>query len=286
MQILKNLPQVARNMGNSITSQPGFFRDQSLILASFALVLSRIAVANLSALKAVGTPEGPFRYQESIRTDIREIGGFTLGFLVLRFFQCGIRKGLRSGLGIMEPTLDNHYSLRKAWGDLTGKTKPAAVKLNLALDSSPRIAGEQLTPFAQKLSDLFEAPVLKSLKHKATATVKLDGLSEAEKVLAKNKAFITQGVYKMAPIIIGSIPTVVLAGYCLERVTRDHSEKIVDAVSDCLDSDDEEIPKPSSSLPAPASLPVAAFPSPQFGKQSLMVNPYRFSSPLYAAPRL
>jgi hypothetical protein len=283
MQPLKNLPQVARNLGNSIINQPGFFRDQSLILASFALVLSRIVVANISALKSVGTPEGPFRYRESIRTDIREIGGFTLGFAVFRFFQWGIRKGLRHGLGITEPKLDAAYPLSKAWGDLTGKAKPAPVKLNLACDSPPRIIGEELSPLAQKMSDLFEAPVLKSIKDKATATVKVEGLSEAEKLLAKNKAFITQGVYKIAPIVIGSIPTVFLAGYCLERITRDHSEKIVDAVSKRFGSHPEG-QQPSSSLSAPASLPVAA--SPQFGQQRPMANPYRLSSPLFATVRL
>lgn len=283
MQPLKNLPQVARNLGNSIASQPGFFRDQSLILASFALVISRMVVANISALKSVGTPEGPFRYRESIRTDLREIGGFTLGFGVLRFVQCGIRKGLRHGLGITEPALPFAYPLRKAWGDLTGKTEPAPVKLNLAWDSPPQITGEQLSPLAQKVSDLFEAPVLKSIKNKATAMVKLEGLSEAEKLLAKNKAFITQGVYKIAPILIGSIPSVVLAGYCLERITRDHSEQIVDAVSKRFDSNPPEgPPQPSHSLPAP--LPVPA--SPQFGQQRPMVNPYRLPSPVFSTLRV
>ncbi|WP_373531985.1 hypothetical protein [Vampirovibrio sp.] len=285
MQPLKNLPQVARNLGNNVLNQPGFFRDQSLILASFALVLSRIVVANISALKSVGTPEGPFRYRESIRTDMREIGGFGMGFLVLRLVQWGVKKGLRSHLGITERKLDSDYPLKNAWRDLTTKEKPAPVRLKLTWDSFPRIAEDQLSPLAQKISDVFEAPVLKSLKHKATAHVKTEGLSEAEKLLVKNKAFITEGVYKIAPILISSIPTVALAGYLLERVTRDHSEKIVDAVSKRIGTQSKSPHAPSSFATPPEPLPMAN--PPQFGVRPF-TNPYAVSAPsaMFASPRL
>lgn len=285
MQPLRNAPQVARNIGNTILNKPGFFRDQSLILASLALVFSRIFVANVSALRSQGTPEGPYRYRESIRTDMRELGGFTLGFGLLRAFQFGLKKGLKKWLGVTEERLDDGYSPKRIWKDLTGKTRPTPINLKLAWDNPAHIKENKFTWLAQKTADVFDAPGLKTLKDKATAKVKVDGLPEAEKVLAKNKAFIVDGIYKVAPILISSIPTIALAGYLLERVTRDHSEKIVDAVSKRFSSADTP-PKPTvATLPVPSSPVSSLAASPQFGMRP-MVSPYRASSNLFAAPRL
>ncbi|WMU93318.1 hypothetical protein EMOOHJMP_00124 [Microcystis phage MaAM05] len=251
MQVLRNTPRVLANMGSNIVNQPGFFRDQSLILASFALVVSRIVVANLSALKAQGTPEGPFRYRESIRTTLREIGGFFTGFGLLRAFQIFSQKGLAKVLGIEHAPINEGYSLKNAWQDLTAKTKPTAFDPKLAYSTDPFIASGELKPLARFVSRVFDTPGLKGLKEKAAAQVKTEGLSEAAAALAKNKAFIVNGVYKLVPILVGSIPSVALAGYFLERMTRDHSEQIVDVVSNRLTSKSDKPPAAQNAAPVP-----------------------------------
>lgn len=258
MHVLQNTPRVLRNVGSSIVNKPGFFRDQSLILASLALVISRIVVANISAIKAQGTSEGPFRYRESIRTNMREIGGFLTGFVLLRGFQVFTQNALRKPLGVEVSSLSDGYSFKQLWQDLTSKAKPSAFDPKLAYSTDPFMASGELKPLASAISRFFDVPGLRALKEKAAAQVKTEGLSEAAATLAKNKAFIVNGVYKLAPILLGSIPSVALAGYFLERLTRDHSEQIVDAVSNCLGSKDE---KPTDMLSS-AHLPPLAAPRP------------------------
>lgn len=254
MHVLQNTPRVLQNVGSSIVNKPGFFRDQSLILASLALVISRIVVANISAIKAQGTSEGPFRYRESIRTNMREIGGFLTGFGLLRGFQSFTQKALRKPLGVEVSSLSDGYSFKQLWEDLTSKTRPVAFDPKLAYSTDPFIASGELKPLARFVSRAFDAPGLKLLKEKSAAQVKTEGLSKAAADLAKNKAFIVNGVYKLVPILIGSIPSVALAGYFLERMTRDHSEQIVDVVSNCLDTKKDETPPNSPSLDVPAHM--------------------------------
>jgi hypothetical protein len=278
MHVLQNTPRVLQNVGSSIVNKPGFFRDQSLILASLALVISRIVVANISAIKAQGTSEGPFRYRESIRTNMREIGGFLTGFGLLRGFQTFTQKALRKPLGVEVSSLSDGYSFKQLWQDLTAKTRPVAFDPKLAYSTDPFIASGELKPLARFMSRVFDAPGLKGLKEKAAAQVKTEGLSEAAATLAKNKAFIVNGVYKLVPILVGSIPSVALAGYFLERMTRDHSEQIVDVVSNRLTSKSDNPPTvaqnaASVAMPAPKPFsPTAAVPAGlvQFGTRPLL----------------
>lgn len=278
MYVLQNTPRVLKNVGSSIVNKPGFFRDQSLILASLALVISRIFVANISAIKAQGTSEGPFRYRESIRTNMREIGGFLTGFGLLRGFQTFTQKALRKHLGVEVSSLSDGYSFKQLWQDLTSKTKPAAFDPKLAYSVDPFMASGELKPLAKFVSRIFDAPGLNVLKEKAAAQVKTQGLSEAAAALAKNKAFIVNGVYKLVPILVGSIPSVALAGYCLERITRDHSERIVDVVSNCLDAKDEKPPITSSPSSVPSamssSMPFVPAARPQAGLVQFGIRPF------------
>ncbi len=296
IHVLQNTPRVLKNVGSSIVNKPGFFRDQSLILASLALVISRICVANISAIKAQGTSEGPFRYRESIRTNMREVGGFLTGFGLLRGFQTFTQKALRKPLGVEVSSLSDGYSFKQLWQDLTSKTRPAAFDPKLAYCTDPFMASGELKPLAKFVSRVFDAPVLNVLKEKAAAQVKTQGLSEAAAALAKNKAFIVNGVYKLVPILVGSVPSVALAGYFLERMTRDHSEQIVDVVSNCLDSKDENpATAPSLAAPAPLSSPHPFVPAVasqaglvQFGIRPFS-NPYAHranSNAAYQANRL
>lgn len=253
------------NKGKSFMN-PEFIKEQSLILASLALVISRIIVANVSAMQARGTTDGPFRYRESIRTDMREVGGFTMGFLVLRAFQWGIKKGLRAGLNIKEPA-DSGYNyklfqnLGKAW-----KGQDVA-KFEADYAREAKVLFKEQGDFG-KLGKLIQ-------KFPKVPT----DLKKAETFFSK--------VYRHAPIIIGSVPTVFLAGYMLERMTRDHSEVIVDAVSKHLGGGTHDHSSPVPPMPQPAvgagRAPVPVMP--QFGANRY-VNPYRATPNLFTAQRI
>jgi hypothetical protein len=208
---LINAKQIAANKGTSLVHNLSDLQRQSLILASLVLVGSRIMIANVSAIKAKGTPEGPYRYRESIRTDIREICGWTGGFIVLRQLESAIKKSMADVLHIKEQQNPYKYS---TWGAIKEwKENPALVvtkfKPDFTVDLTPTIDPKNY--WAKMLVAKFKPNSMEA------------------------KDFIRQ-VYKFAPIGLASIPTVLLAGAYLERVTRDHSDHVVDFISQHLGS--------------------------------------------------
>lgn len=267
--ITSDVGRVLWNKARSLNNVEAI-KDNSLILASGVLVVSRMIIANISALKAQGTQDGPYRYREAIRTDMRETGGFTLGFLVLRAFQWGIKKGLRKGFNIVDPKSD--YQLRENLKKAFERRGIESFKPDYA--QTPKINFKAEGGFG-KLGNLLE-------KMPGAKTFFGDQLKDATR-----KGDLFRNIYRKAPIIIGSIPTVFLAGYMLERMTRDHSEDVVDAISKRFGGDGTKknmTAQPSPTV-APAPVPPVGGVLPQFGA-SRMVNPYRVTPALLAGPRL
>ncbi|MBY0404827.1 MAG: hypothetical protein K2X66_13080, partial [Cyanobacteria bacterium] len=93
-KLLTNGKRLATNYAHYLSQNSSTLKTNALVISSLILVLSRIAIAQGSAKKASGTPEGPFRYREAIRTTIREAAGWTLSFMVLRTFEFAVKKGL------------------------------------------------------------------------------------------------------------------------------------------------------------------------------------------------
>lgn len=253
MSRLGNVGAVFKNKVVSMFQDPEALKTDSLILASLVLVISRILVANVSAMRAMGTPEGPYRYRESIRTDMREICGWTFGFIVLRQVQNWIRKTLANPMGITKVGEPVKYPLLKNLkAAVSGKT-PAEVELNLStmerLEYNAAKASKKLLNFLNK--------------HKAFHKL---GKTEAERMLT---------MYKAVPIALGSIPAVFLAGYALERFTRDYSDQVVDLVSKTFNKPKTDMPNASAVVsPAPVSPAVASAPqAPQFNQLSLSSLP-------------
>jgi hypothetical protein len=215
--VFKNLGQLASNKFTSLIQNPDSLKAESLILASLALVISRICIATTSAIKAQGTPEGPYRYKESIRTDIREVCGWTFGFVVLRFIQNKIVKpALGKLLGVTESADPNAYSLWKGMKELfKGKVEKFTPHLEQGVVTEWN--GSRVSKW------LAEAKPVQWLINKLYGNLEHDA-----------KADFMVKLYKMGGIFLASIPTVALAGYALERFTRDHSDQVVDAVSGFL----------------------------------------------------
>lgn len=213
-KLLENTFQVGENKGLSLIHNLDKLKVESLMLASLVLVISRIVVAKISAEKAKGTPEGPHRYRESIRTMIREICGWTAGFFVLRQLQKGIQKGMGWAMDITPAPKTNEYPLWDGIKDCWKKTKENKLV-------------ERFTP--DFVADV--TPTIKNWSNKYVA-----GLVNHFKPASMEAEAFIQKVYKFAPIGLATIPTIILGGMILERMTRDHSDQFVDFVSQHLGS--------------------------------------------------
>ncbi len=213
-QFGRHAGQIAYNAGQHMLENPATLKSNSLIISSLIVVLSRILVANLSAIKTKGTPEGPHRYREAISTNIREVCGWTFGFLVLRQFQNLISLAMRKGFDI---TIKNEPP--KLWSQLYSASQKAFGKRE-RLDNFPVSKPSLWTELEVHPNTNNERTqwLLRKLK-------KIPWLKDCQDV-GLMKSF-----YRATPIILGSIPAIALAGYMLERFTRDHGDEVVSFVS-------------------------------------------------------
>lgn len=228
----KNLAALCKNKTVSMFQDPETLKTDSLILASLVLVISRSLVANLSAIQAVGTPEGPYRYRQATQTVLREGAGWTFGFIVLRQVQNWIRKSLAKPLGISRVGEPVKYPFGENLAKVLSGKPPAPLNLDLTRVEGLRYNPEQAS---QKV-----VQTLKKFK-----PFEWLGKNEAQRMLT---------LYKAAPIALGSIPAVFLAGYALERFTRDYSDHVVDLVSKTFNKS-KDAPlggAPQMTPPAPA----------------------------------
>ena len=203
--VAENLGSIMSSKASSMVHNLDGLQKQSLILASLVLVLSRSAVAKSSSDKAKGTPEAPYRYRESVRTYIREICGWTFGFVVLRQLQKGIQWGLGKWLNIRTPKNQNEFSIFKAVGDVW--------KTGNFTKFTPIFTAD-MTPIVDDKTTSIREWLLKAKPHQ---------IKEATPFL--------RNFYKHAPIALASIPTVILAGALLERGTRNYSDPVANFFS-------------------------------------------------------
>jgi|GEM_PF-2691137 len=236
--VFKNLGKVAKNKTTSMFQNPDQLKTDSLILASLVLVISRIVVANLSAIKAMGSTEGPFRYKLAVQTDIREICGWTFGFVVLRQIQNWVKKKIAAPMGIRKIGEPPKYPLWSNVRNAFTKAGPNPLHLGFAaaekLDYNPAAVSVKLREFLTKSP--WARPIFTKL-----------GKTEAECM---------KTLFRAVPIAIGSVPAVILAGYALERFTRDYSDHVVDVVSKTFKTSGKGMgskPKPANSESKPFS---------------------------------
>lgn len=236
VSLAENTKLIAQSKAKCMVYNLDNLQKQSLLLASLALVLERIFIATNSAVQAKGTPEGPYRYRESIRTFIRESLGWIGGFVVLRQLQKGIKWGMGKALEIEDIPSPNKFSI---FGAIKELRETGAFK--------------KFVP----VHDTDLKPILHGLK---TNNAGIQALLKLKPSNVNPEVFIRQ-IHKFAPIALASIPTVMLAGAYLERVTRDHSDHVVDFISQHLGSGSKPqmaCPPATPSLPATA---IAQYPA-------------------------
>lgn len=262
-QLGTNTAQILRNSGSHMLQDHASLKTNSLVFSSLALVISRILIANFSAFKTKGTPDGPYRHREAIRTDIREVCGWTFGFVVLRWFQTMTKNVVKAMYGIKDGVADiapiriykrianrffgkNHTIYKKEGGmfhQLGQAIKASVSGRKLEVKPLP------LDP-AEKVSFVFNQ---QRFSHLEKILRKVPFLAE------KSSEALMKDVYHWAPILLGSIPAVLLAGYLLERFTRDHSKDVVDFVaSHTRHGQDAADPNAQPGQPQPQVQPTAA----------------------------
>jgi hypothetical protein len=217
-----NVRKVIAHKSDSLILNAPRFRNNALLFSSLILVLSRIGVANITAAKARGTAESSYRNREAIRTQIREIGGFTFTFVVLRAFQEVVKSLMRKSFGIKESGGPEDYPFLKNLGAaLKGEQIPEEFNFKLDRPTEFKVdAGSRASQWVKGAAEWFHAKTGNGLGVGLSKTLNPEQFSNLMKHL-----------YEFAPIVSGSIVAFLLGGFALEKFTREHSNEVVDFLS-------------------------------------------------------
>lgn len=213
-RLAKNAATVVAQQSESVLQNPGSFKNNALILSSLILVISRILVASLSAVKARGTPDAQYRYQESIRTGIREVGGFLSSFGLLMAIVMGLKAGMRAAWGIpAEKSYPFFQNLKEAFQKRDDPNfSLAKPNYHLDVDESFRYSPEKAAGFI-KMVNAWRGKINKNALSK-----------EAEKAFLK-------ATYLWTPIVVAGAAALYVSGKLLEQFTKKHSADVVSWIS-------------------------------------------------------
>jgi hypothetical protein len=223
VQLIRNLRGATRYMIPNLLDNHKVLRNNAFMAGSFVLVCSRITIANLTALKARGTPESAYRYQEAIRTTLRESGGWLLSFAVLRQIQKTVELGMRKAYGIQVNTHSEPPSY------LSEVSKNLRAFINRQPLSAPIRWVESAEPDSVTVGNT----------RAGRATVNF--LRKIPFLARKEGDDLLRGLYKWTPIGIGSLFSIIASGFVLEAITRDKSEQVINAVSRAFRKDDSPV---------------------------------------------
>jgi hypothetical protein len=239
--MLTHVKNIAKRYGRDLVEDPAMLKSNAVILSSLVLVLSRIGVANASAQMEKNTPNGKFRYVEALKTTIREILGFTLTYLVLRVFDLSMKFGIRKGLEIPQADQGIKLALIRLGKQIKQFVKGEA--LDVIADEKIVNEGRELAFHAFKREN-------NSFYNKTSWLINLFKLAEKgggrEAEVAAVKKF-----YKYFPLILGSIPALILSGYWSERFTLDHSQDLIRTINRWVNGEPKPTQQPSTTFGAP-----------------------------------
>lgn len=240
-QLGRNMVQIARNTGHNLMQDPARLKTNSLIISSLILVLSRVFIANLSAQKSKGTPEAPLRHREAIRTTIREFCGWTFGYIILRWVQNMTRTAMKVYFGIV----DRHGEIPRY------KPKYFAERWAAMIRDLPVVKALSASVRRHKF-DIPKAEIDTTVE-KALEFAHVDRVDRVKNLIGKvlpaakrmGRQEFMETMMRWAPIAVGSVPAVLLAGYALERFTRDYSEQVVNTLSKRFGDKKDAAPEPA-----------------------------------------
>lgn len=265
----KRVLQAFRHYANTLLQHEKALKYMTAIVASFLLILSRIFTAWKTALTAEENGEDKkFATKEAYRTTLREFGGFTFSYALLKSIESRNTKRLLANVGlgpkeapkkpapkygqplpsIGQATRQFGQHLRKILQGkaLSDELSPGRVYRPY---SGPDLADGDFTKFKQRYNNnggfrrwvnLFQP---KALKKEA------GGL--AGNLLAKghNAVEIFRPYFKNSPMVVGGLTALGLSGFFLEWLTINK----MDAITGRLSGHKGDDPVTPYSLPAPYS---------------------------------
>ena len=230
-------------------------RFNALMISGAILVGSRIIVANTTAAKTRGTPEGPYRYQEAVKTTFREILAWVLTYVVLLYSQRVVADLFRNMLwakgGI--PWKPSHLNgVFQKWFQV-----PDAIKKIVAEQNETKLKGpirnvyNHLKDFVsgtqKNETKIAFQSLMDEMKREKIEIDFVNRKSQFEFVkpfidkickyaVRKNpeRMPISEKIstlFTWAPPIIGSIPSILLSGYFSESITQKYAEKAAAFIS-------------------------------------------------------
>lgn len=239
----RNLNQVQKDFFSNILPE-SVLRPNALIVSSFLLVVSRIFAVNKSAAQAKGTTEEHHRRSEAIKTSIREIGGFSLSFLVLRFIEGIVKKVLRRKLTLPEPPKLLPHTWKQFIFAIKEGHKNRAIPQSL-IYTNPDFS---MPKNPSNVINNYKRLHLDSLFFKSKRALNLSGEAQIARI-AKN----IEWLLSYAPTLIGTVPAIILSGYFLERFTQNHAASVAEKLSHQFQKKDkaQDLPNIHSDLNNP-----------------------------------
>jgi hypothetical protein len=212
----KNTGLALGHKGQSVLQDPMAFKMNALALSSLILVVGRVVVASFSAAKAQGTPDANYRAQESIRTDIREVGGFMSSY--------GI---------ILASTYAIKSVMKKVWHIKDGDAQSYSLWKNIAAAAKNRHNPHYKTAApdwsnALARSEEFQADTSRAKGLIGTVNFLRRRLGK-ENMTNPKKAI--EIAYRWTPVGVAGGIALYVGGMLLERFTRRHSSDVVDWIN-------------------------------------------------------
>lgn len=217
--LTKNLGQVRKDFFYNLQNDTATFQNNALLYASLVLVISRMYALRKSVKKAKGTVDENYRKSEAIKTSLREIGGFSFSFIVLRMFQSIIGKRIAKFFGLnkydsLTEFTAKHFRDAFIWAFI--KKKPLYTKQEYF---TPTLRYPDNPKNLEKMQEYYAGVGIdKFFKDK---TLHLSGEAKARQVFRNIRT-----MYVRLPIILGSIPAIILSGFLLEHFTQKHANRL------------------------------------------------------------
>ena len=101
-QLARDTQAIGKNVKHELMQDHKTIKQNSFIMSAFLLVLYRIVVSNKSAMAAKNGEDAEHRKREAIKTSIREVGGFSLSYLVFRMVEALNKRFFRKLFGAAE----------------------------------------------------------------------------------------------------------------------------------------------------------------------------------------
>lgn len=230
-------------------------KSNAFILSSLIQVISRIFVANNTARKTAGKPEGPFRSMEAVKTTFREITGFTLSYGVMRFIQRAttdffrnyfwVKSGVTSKPTFLNPLFRRLFVPR----DIHLPNPSPPPRLFPSLWATCKRIGKEFADYGRKTQGKYQLTAIDKLfpevipdrgvimdprrllkyqkLEKWIDRVSRIGGKASGQLLRPQKLKLW---FELVPPLIGSIPALLLSGWLLERFSQNHAESLAQKI--------------------------------------------------------